>query len=154
MKSSVRSFILLGLAVNAGCATVQPGKAFDRLDASPGSVTVSQSAVGPQRVPIGFARPASVDTRDVRTIQGYSVSRNETAASGAGEIQPGVLGAGIGAFVGGTLGWLRVQMYCDNGSNCPAARSVLTGAAIGATLGLFVEWVFRSGPAPAKTVAN
>ena len=150
MKSRSQYFILLGLIMNSGCATVQPVKAFDRLDAPLGSATASPNVVGPQRAPIGFARAASVDARDLRTIQGHSVSRNATATSGVGEIPPGVIGGAVGAVVGGAVGYLRVQAFCEMGSSCDAGRSVLTGAAIGAILGLFVEWVVRSGKTPAS----
>jgi hypothetical protein len=149
MKSWARSFILVGLAMNTGRASAQPVKGFDRLDASLESVTGFRNAVGPQRAPIGFARAAAVDTRDVRTIQGYSVSRNQTASSGVGEISPGILGGGIGAAVGGAVAFLWVQAHREQGIDGPTARPVLTGAAIGVILGLFVEWVVRSGPTPA-----
>ena len=149
MKSRSRWFILLGLIMNSAGASAQPVRGLERFDASIESAAASPDAVGPQRAPIGFARAASVDSRDVRTIEGYSASRKATAASSVGEIPPGVLGGAIGAAVGGAVGWLRVQAFCDAGSDCPAARSVLTGAAIGAIMGLFVEWVVRSGPKPA-----
>jgi hypothetical protein len=144
MKSAARSFVLLGLALNTGCATAQSVQAFDPPDPSPGSVTPSEGAVGPQLTPIWFARPASRDLGDARTIHGYSVARNETAASGISEIRPGVLGAGIGAVVGGVLGWASVAIHCDNGVSCNSPRAIVTGAAIGAVLGLFVEWFVRS----------
>jgi hypothetical protein len=122
-------------------------KAFERFDASIESVAASRDAVGPQRAPLGYTRAASVD-RDLRAIPGYSASRNKSTANSLDEFPPGAIGAAIGAAVGGALGFLRVQAYCDNGVNCPVARSVLTGAAIGAIMGLFVEWVVRSGPQP------
>jgi hypothetical protein len=149
MKSRSRCFILLGLVMNSGCATGQPVKVVDRLDASLGSVTASRSAVGPKRAPIGFARGASVDTRGARKIQGYPVSRVATATSSVDEFQPGVLGGLIGAAVGGALGFVWARAQWDNGVEGPLARPVLTGAAVGAALGLFVEWVVRSGPTPA-----
>jgi hypothetical protein len=149
MKSRSRCFILLGLIMNSAGATAQPVRGLKRFDVSIESAAASPNAVGPQRAPIGFARAASVDTREVRTIDGYSASRKETPVSGAHEFQPGVIGGAIGAAVGGAVGWLRVQAFCDAGNDCPAARSVLTGAAIGAIMGLFVEWVVRSGPKPA-----
>jgi hypothetical protein len=148
MKSRSRCFILLGLITNSAAATAQPVKAFERFDSSIESTAASRDAVGPQRAPVGFARATSVDSRDARTIQGYSASRKKPAASSIDEFPPGAVGAAIGAVVGGALGFLRVQAYCDNGVNCPVARSVLTGAAIGAIMGLFVEWVVRSGPPP------
>jgi hypothetical protein len=148
MKSRSRCFILLGLIVSSSRATAQPVRAFGRHDVSIESAAVSRDAVGPQRAPIGFARAASVDSRDVRTIAEYSASRKATAAGRIDEFAPGVIGGVIGAAVGGAVGWLRVQAFCDNGVNCPVAGSVLTGAAIGAIMGLFVEWVVRSGPQP------
>lgn len=68
--------------------------------------------------------------------------------SSIGEFPPGAIGGAIGAAVGGALGFLSVQIHCEMGVNCPVARSVLTGAAIEAIMGLFVEWVVRSGPKP------
>jgi hypothetical protein len=147
MKSRSRCFILLGLIVSSSRATAQPVRAFERFDTSIESAAASRNPIGPQRAPIGFAR-ASVGTRDFRTIEGYSASRKETAAGRIDEFAPGVIGGVIGAAVGGALGFLRVQAYCDNGVNCPVGGSVLTGAAIGAIMGLFVEWVVRSGPQP------
>ena len=149
MKTCSRCLMLLALIVNSACATAQPLKAFERFDASIESAAVSRDAVGPQRAPIGFAKGASVETRDLRTIQGYSASRKNFTTSSTDEFPPGVIGGTIGAVVGGAVGFLRVQMYCEMGIDCPATRSVITGAAIGAIMGLFVEWVVRSGPKPA-----
>jgi hypothetical protein len=136
------------VAHNPASASAQPVRAFERFDASTESAADTRDAVGPQRVPIGFARAAPVDTRDIPTIQGYSTSRKKSAGNGIDEFTPGVIGGAIGAVVGGAVGFLRVQAHCEMGIDCPATRSVLTGAAIGAMLGLFVEWVVRSGSKP------
>jgi hypothetical protein len=149
MKSRSRCFLLLGFIVHSGRAAAQQGSAFERFDTSNESAAVSRDTVGPQRAPIGFVGATSLDTRDVRTIAGYGTSRKKITTSSSDEFPPGVIGGAMGAVVGGAVGFLRVQMYCEMGTDCSAARSVLTGAAIGAIMGLFVEWVVRSGPNPA-----
>jgi hypothetical protein len=149
MKSLSRCFVLLGLITSSVCATAQTVRSFERFDASIESTFGSRDAVGPYRAPVGFSHAASVETRDLGAIPGYSASRNKSTANSIDEFPPGAVGAAIGAVVGGALGFLRVEIHCDNGVNCPVGRSVLTGAAIGAIMGLFVEWVVRSGPKPA-----
>jgi hypothetical protein len=147
MKSRSRCFLLLGFILNSCRAAAQPVSGFGRLDTSIESAAVSHDAVGPLRGPVGFAHAASVETRDGWRIPGYSALRKKNVAS-IDEFPPGVVGGAIGAAVGGAVGFVRAQMYCDNGVHCPVGGSVLTGAAIGAIMGLFVEWVVRSGPQP------
>ena len=55
----------------------------------------------------------------------------------------GVVGAAIGAIAGGTIGYARVQMYCDGADPCNATRSTVTGAVIGAALGALLEVAIR-----------
>jgi hypothetical protein len=57
----------------------------------------------------------------------------------------GLVGATIGAIAGGAIGYARVQMYCDGADPCNATRSTLAGAAIGAAVGVLVEYVIRNG---------
>jgi hypothetical protein len=57
----------------------------------------------------------------------------------------GLVGATIGAIVGGAIGYARVQMYCDGADPCNATRSTVTGAAVGAALGVLVEYFVRNG---------
>jgi enoyl-CoA hydratase/carnithine racemase len=64
-------------------------------------------------------------------------------------IQHGVIGAVSGALLGGGLGYAYVAMHCDNGVSCNATRAVLTGAAIGAAVGVVLEYAIRSWPKPA-----
>jgi hypothetical protein len=57
----------------------------------------------------------------------------------------GLIGASIGAIVGGAIGYARVQMYCDGAARCNATPSTLTGAAIGAGVGALLEYFVRNG---------
>jgi hypothetical protein len=61
-----------------------------------------------------------------------------------GGMPHGVVGATIGAIIGGAAGYARVQMYCDGADPCNATRSTVIGAAIGAAMGAFVEYVIRN----------
>ena len=151
MRLRSRCFILLGLIMNSSYASAQLLNEFDHQDASPGSATDARGPAGPRRAPAGFARGASTETQNVRTVNGRPVSRVATATSSVDEFQPGVVGGLIGAAVGGALGFLWVKIHEDNGVEGPLTRPVLTGAAAGALLGLFVEWVVRSGPDPAPS---
>jgi hypothetical protein len=138
--------MFLGTLMNAGFAAAQPVRAFDRLEASRPAIP-SRDAVGPRQVLLGLARGASVETQNARTIRGYSVSKVATATSSVDEFLPGVVGGLLAALVGGALGFLYVKIHEDNGVEGPLNRPVLTGALIG----LFVEWVARSGPDPAPS---
>ena len=60
------------------------------------------------------------------------------------DLPHGVTGGTIGAIVGGTIGWLSFRIHCESGSPCPTTRSTLTGAAIGAALGVLVEYAIRN----------
>jgi hypothetical protein len=65
------------------------------------------------------------------------------AAAGGG-LPHGVIGGSIGAVLGGALGYLRVELNCEI-SNCDHMRSALTGAAIGAGVGIVLEYFVRHG---------
>jgi hypothetical protein len=56
----------------------------------------------------------------------------------------GVTGGTIGAIVGGAIGWASVRIHCESGVPCPTTRSTLTGVAIGAVLGVVVEYAIRN----------
>jgi hypothetical protein len=71
------------------------------------------------------------------------VGANLNAASHSG-LPYGVTGGTIGAMVGGAIGWVSVRIHCENGSPCNTTRSTLTGAAIGAVLGVVVEYAIRN----------
>ena len=60
----------------------------------------------------------------------------------------GVTGGTIGAIVGGAIGWASVRIHCESGVPCPTTRSTLTGAAIGAVLGVVVEYAIRNRTPP------
>jgi hypothetical protein len=62
-----------------------------------------------------------------------------------GGLPHGVVGATLGAIIGGAAGYARVQMYCDGADPCDATRSTVIGAAIGAALGALVEYAIRNG---------
>jgi hypothetical protein len=151
MKSRSLCLMLLGTVLSSGCAKARLETAFYRIETSPGSVIASRDAVGPRLAPVGLARRASVETQNAGTIQGYSVSRVATATSSVDEFPPGLIGGLIGAAVGGALGFVWARAHCDNGVCGGLARPTLSAAAVGALLGLFVEWVARSGPDPAPT---
>src|ERR1700681_4701001 len=122
MKSRSRCFLLLGLIVNSGRVAAQPVSAFERFDTSIETAAASRDVVGPRRAPIGFVfvGVASRDIRDVRTIAGFPASRKKITISSMDEFPPGVIGGAIGAVVGGAVRFLRVQIYCEMGSDCPA----------------------------------
>ena len=61
-----------------------------------------------------------------------------------GGLPHGVVGATIGAIIGGAAGYARLQMYCDGADPCDATRSTVIAAAIGAALGALVEYAIRN----------
>lgn len=66
-----------------------------------------------------------------------------SATSLASEYPHGLVGAVIGGLFGSALGYFRAGMYCEN-RNCDYTRSVLTGAAIGAGVGILAEYFVRN----------
>ena len=77
---------------------------------------------------------------------GFAPGARTTSAaetSFASEHPHGLVGALIGGLFGGALGYVRAGMYCET-QNCDYARSVLTGAAIGAGLGVLAEYLVRN----------
>jgi hypothetical protein len=65
------------------------------------------------------------------------------AASLASGRPHGLVGAVIGGILGGALGYFRVAMFCEI-PDCDHTRGVLTGAVIGAGLGVFAEFLYRN----------
>ena len=55
----------------------------------------------------------------------------------------GTIGGISGAIVGGALGYFRMRLFCETQDCGFPTRSVLTGAAIGAGVGIFVEYAIR-----------
>jgi hypothetical protein len=75
-----------------------------------------------------------------------STTAVETTAASSTDIPHGLIGGVSGAIVGGALGYLWMDMQCDNDVCGPATRPVLTGAAVGAVIGIIVEYGIRSWP--------
>jgi hypothetical protein len=65
--------------------------------------------------------------------------------SAVGEMPHGAIGAASGAIAGAALGYLYTAMHCEQGSPCNATRSMLTGAAAGAIVGVVIEYFVRNG---------
>jgi len=92
----------------------------------------------------------AVETRVIVTMPGrLGFSRTPSVAAhleseSHGGLPHGLLGASIGAIIGGAAGYARVQMYCDGADPCDATRSTVIGAAIGAALGALVEYAIRN----------
>ena len=67
--------------------------------------------------------------------------------SGGGDhalsMRRGAIGGIAGAIFGGALGYLRMLAFCETPQCDFPTRSVITGAAIGAGLGIFVEYMIR-----------
>ena len=78
---------------------------------------------------LGFAPPATTASAGGTSL--------------ASEYPHGLAGALIGGLLGGALGYVRVGMYCET-QNCDYTASVLTGAAIGAAVGIFAEYIIRN----------
>jgi hypothetical protein len=98
-----------------------------------GAQTVHSGASSTMPAHLGFSRTPAT-------------ARHRTSGSGV-ELPHGLVGATIGAIVGGAVGYARVQMYCDGADPCGAKRSIVVGAAIGAALGALVEYAVRHGHA-------
>ena len=92
----------------------------------------------PEVAPRGLPIPARLGFSGVPLV-----GADFKSASHSG-LPHGVAGATIGAIVGGAIGWASVRIHCESGVPCPTARSTLTGAAIGAVLGVVVEYVTRN----------
>lgn len=143
MKSRVRYFILSGTIMSLGCVGAQRVKPFDSLRDSP-PATASGGADGLRGTAIGFVPAASAGGQDHRTGTGNSRSRIEIGTTADGGAPHGVIGGAIGALAGGALGYSWMLFYCDRAGGCSGVRPALTGAAIGAILGVGVEWLIRA----------
>ena len=109
------------------------------------SVVSSRLLTGTE--PLGIPRWHFEDSgprERLRVIGGQGlISRLQTQSDG--EMPHGLIGAATGTVVGGALGYLYTAMHCDNGAACDGTRSILTGAAVGAGVGLIVEYFVRNG---------
>jgi len=86
--------------------------------------------------PLGFsARTYNLDRAGVAGEIGTHANRS---------MPHGVIGAAIGGVAGGAIGYLRMRMFCEMHGRCDATRDMLIGAAIGATIGVVVEYVVRN----------
>ena len=92
------------------------------------------SEVAPRELPI----PARLGSSDVPLVGAQLKSASDLG------LPHGVTGGTIGAIVGGAIGWASARMHCESGVPCPTTRSTLTGAAIGAVLGVLVEYAVRN----------
>lgn len=127
----ITKFALVSLLV----ATSSVGSAQARAEAA-----VESSRI--QAPKLGIASTKSERLPSHKTLAGGG--ELALKADSAGGLPHGVIGGGIGAVLGGGLGYLRVGMYCET-NNCDATRSVLTGAAIGAGVGMVLEYFVRHG---------
>jgi hypothetical protein len=125
-----------------GSVPLLPGQGLSQASAneslaSVGSSDASRNPSTHAKPPLGFsADPYWLDHS--RAADRYTTSDN-------GSIPHGVMGATIGGIAGGAIGYLRMLMYCENRGQCDATRDVLTGAAIGAVIGVVVEYFIRNG---------
>jgi hypothetical protein len=69
----------------------------------------------------------------------------QVSADGYNAWHTGVVGATIGGVAGGLFGYLGSAYACGD-AGCGRAHYVIMGAAIGAMVGLFVEYAFRHHP--------
>ena len=91
-----------------------------------------------EAAPSGLLVPARFGFSAVSPVGAHLKSASHSG------LPQGVTGGTIGAIVGGAIGWLSVRIHCERGTPCPTTRSTLTGAAVGAALGVFVEYAIRN----------
>ena len=110
----------------------------------PSAALIPPEIAAAQRASVLYDHPIALTA----TLNGENATRfaDTRTLHAAGGIRHGVIGAISGAIVGGALGYAWVGMHCDNGISCNATRPVLTGAAIGAVIGMIVEYGIRSWP--------
>jgi len=123
--------IALGL-VSTGTADAQTLSGQESVRSPVAGRNISEVA------PIGLPIPARHGFSAVPLVGAHLKSASHS------DLPHGVTGGTIGAIVGGAIGWLSFRIHCESGSPCPITRSTLTGAAIGAALGVLVEYAIRS----------
>lgn len=94
-----------------------------------------------------FLHAGSISAQQLETarvgISLPSVSKTSRASDHSTSLPRGAIGGIGGAIFGGAIGYLRMQAFCET-QNCDfPTRSVIIGAAIGAGLGVFVEYIIR-----------
>jgi hypothetical protein len=95
------------------------------------------------RDPVGFHTRAAAGSLAVRIPGSYSVLRTEVDTTGSGGIPHGLIGGTLGALGGGTMGYLMALGLCEKNSGCGQGNAAITGALIGAILGIGIEWLVR-----------
>ncbi len=124
--------IFLGVAVSvaADAQAFSARMGVQNRDPWRNSLAVETPVVATMPARLGFSRPPGV------------AAHLEPESHGG--LPHGVVGATIGAIIGGAAGYARVQMYCDGADPCDAMRSTVIGAAFGAALGALVEYAVRN----------
>jgi hypothetical protein len=107
--------------------------------------SLPHAAAAQSSAPVVYAHPVGFSPAARKESTGSSDAEARAIGS-ANRIQHGVIGAVSGALVGGAAGYAYVAMHCESGVPCSHARAVLTGAAVGAVLGVIIEYVIRSWP--------
>ncbi len=93
--------------------------------------------------PLGFERPPANSARVLRLGDGYRVSTKETGTTLKNDVPHGVIGGALGAVAGGLFGYYLAIGLCEKSGGCSGGSAALAGAAIGAILGVGVEWLVR-----------
>jgi hypothetical protein len=139
MSVGIRHLLWFGVIVSGITANAQ-STTPNANNKTVSSLTVSK--------PIGMHRVTQKNITVVTPVERTGVATESFVASPSppsrAEYHPGVLGATIGAAVGASLGYLRMRAYCESDGRCDATRDVLTGAIIGATIGIIVEYFVRN----------
>jgi len=94
-------------------------------------------------LPSGVAASQELTTARIGFAPPLQPRFSAAAASLASGRPHGLVGAVIGGILGGALGYFRVAMFCEI-PDCDHTRGVLTGAVIGAGLGVFAEFLYRN----------
>jgi len=124
-----RNFVLLAVLL------VAPSTASAQARPDP---TIESNRIQAPKLGIVFSKSEQLHLP--KTFSG--IGNLTLGADSTKRVPHGVIGGTIGAVVGGALGYMRVGMNCEGG-NCDATGSVLTGAAIGAVVGIGIEYFVR-----------
>jgi hypothetical protein len=107
------------------------------------SVGLSNVARAQHLDPVGFHTRGAAGSLTVRIPGSYSVLRTEVDTTDSGGIPHGLIGGTLGALGGGTMGYLMALGLCEKSSGCGQGNAAITGALIGAILGIGIEWLVR-----------